>query len=145
MQALVDDSHLANPRRLTLGLDQNRLSMLLAVLHRHGGVPTYDQDVFVNVVGGLRVMETAADLALILAVISSLRNKPLANDLIAFGEIGLAGKCPVPSGQERLKEAIKHGFKRALIPKANAPKTTPPGIEVITIERIHEIFDHLSM
>jgi DNA repair protein RadA/Sms len=141
VQALVDASHLANPRRLTLGLEQNRLSMLLAVLHRHGGVATYDQDVFVNVVGGLRVMETGADLALILAVLSSLRNKPLPVDLIVFGEVGLAGEIrPVPSGQERLREAAKHGFKRAIIPKANAPKTDPPGMTVVAIERLHEAF-----
>ncbi len=144
VQALVDTSHLANPRRLTLGLEQNRLSMLLAVLHRHGGVATYDQDVFVNVVGGLRVMETGADLALILAVLSSLRNKPLPVDLIVFGEIGLAGEIrPVPSGQERLKEAAKHGFKRAIIPKANAPKTDPGGMTVIAIERLSEIFGNI--
>lgn len=143
VQALVDTSHLANPRRLTLGLEQNRLSMLLAVLHRHGGVATYDQDVFVNVVGGLRVMETGVDLALILAVLSSLKNKPLPVDLIVFGEIGLAGEIrPVASGQERLKEAAKHGFKRAIIPKANAPKVDPPGITVIAIERLTEIFDN---
>ncbi len=144
VQALVDTSHLANPRRLTLGLEQNRLAMLLAVLHRHGGVATYDQDVFVNVVGGLKVMETAADLALILAVLSSLRNKPLELDLVVFGEVGLAGEIrPVPSGQERLKEAAKHGFKRAIIPKANAPKTTPAGITVYPIERLAEIFNHI--
>jgi len=144
VQALVDASHMANPRRLTLGLEQNRLSMLLAVLHRHGGVVTYDQDVFVNVVGGLRVMETGSDLALILAVLSSLRNKPLPVDLIVFGEIGLAGEIrPVASGQERLKEAAKHGFKRAIIPKANAPKIDPPGMEVVAIERLNEIFDKI--
>lgn len=144
VQALVDPSHMANPRRLTLGLEQNRLSMLLAVLHRHGGVATYDQDVFVNVVGGLRVMETGADLALILAVLSSLRNKPLPIDCVCFGEIGLAGEIrPVPSGQERLREAAKHGFKRAIIPKANAPKTDPPGMTVIAIERLSEIFDNI--
>ena len=144
VQALVDTSHLANPRRLTLGLEQNRLSMLLAVLHRHGGVATYDQDVFVNVVGGLRVMETGADLPLILAVLSSLRNKPLPVDLIVFGEIGLAGEIrPVQSGQERLKEAAKHGFKRAIIAKANAPKVDPPGMTVVAIERLSEIFGNI--
>jgi DNA repair protein RadA/Sms len=144
VQALVDSTHSPNPRRLTLGLEQNRLAMLLAVLHRHGGVATYDQDVFINVVGGLRVTETAADLALILAVLSSLRNKPLEMDLIVFGEVGLAGEIrPVPSGQERLKEAAKHGFKRAIVPKANAPKVSPPGIIVIPIERLSEIFDQI--
>jgi DNA repair protein RadA/Sms len=145
VQALVDTSHLANPRRLTLGLEQNRLSMLLAVLHRHGGVATYDQDVFVNVVGGLKVMETAADLALILAVLSSLRNKPLDMDFIVFGEVGLAGEIrPVPSGQERLKEAAKHGFKRAILPKGNAPKTPPPGMTVFAIERLSEIINEIK-
>ena len=115
VQALVDTSHMANPRRVTLGLDQNRLAMLLAVLHRHGGIPTYDQDVFLNVVGGVKVLETASDLALMAAVISSLRNKPLPHDLLVFGEVGLSGEIrPVPSGQERLKEAAKHGFKRAI-------------------------------
>jgi DNA repair protein RadA/Sms len=139
VQALVDASHLSNPRRVTVGLDTNRLSMLLAVLHRHGGVASYDQDVFVNVVGGVRVTETAADLALLLAVISSLRNKPLPQDLIVFGEVGLAGEIrPVPSGQERLREAAKHGFKRAIMPKANAPKGKVDGIEVIAVQRLDE-------
>lgn len=139
VQALVDTSHLANPRRVTVGLDTNRLSMLLAVLHRHGGVASYDQDVFVNVVGGVRVTETAVDLALLLAVISSLRNRPLPQDLIVFGEVGLAGEIrPVPSGQERLREAAKHGFKRAIMPKANAPKNKIEGMEVIAVQRLDE-------
>lgn len=124
VQALVDQSHLANPRRVTVGLDPNRLAMLLAVLHRHCGIVTYDQDVFVNVVGGLRVMETGADLAVLLAVLSSLQNRPLPADLLVFGEVGLAGEIrPVPSGQERLHEASKHGFRQAVVPKANAPRT----------------------
>ncbi len=140
VQALVDASHLANPRRLTVGLDQNRLSMLLAVLHRHGGVATYDQDVFVNVVGGLRVLETGADMALILAVLSSLRGKPLPTDLIVFGEIGLAGEVrPIASGQERLREAAKHGFKEAIVPKANLPKNPLAGITVHGVERLQEV------
>lgn len=139
VQALVDESHLANPRRVTVGLEQNRLSMLLAVLHRQGGVATYDQDVFVNAVGGLRITETAADLALVLAVLSSLRNKPLPADLIVFGEVGLAGEIrPVPSGQERLKEAAKHGFKRAIVPKANAPKTQSREIEVMAVDKLSD-------
>lgn len=142
VQALVDASHLANPRRLTVGLDQNRLSMLLAVLHRHGGVATYDQDVFVNVVGGLRVLETGADMALILAVLSSLRGKPLPTDLIVFGEIGLAGEIrPIASGQERLREAAKHGFKEAIVPKANLPKNPLAGITVHGVERLQEVLD----
>lgn len=144
VQALVDTSHLGNPRRVTLGLDQNRLAMLLAVLHRHGGVPTYDQDVFINVVGGVKVLETAVDLALLATVISSLRNRPLAHDLLVFGEVGLSGEIrPVPSGQERLKEAAKHGFKRAIIPKANAPKQSPDGLTVIAVTRLEQALEAL--
>ncbi len=139
VQALVDTSHLANPRRVTVGLEHNRLSMLLAVLHRHGGVVTYDQDVFVNVVGGLRVTETGADLALVLAVLSSLQDKKLPNDLIVFGEVGLSGEIrPVPSGQERLREAAKHGFKTAIVPKANAPKKPIEGLQVMPVEKLGE-------
>ena len=139
VQALVDESHLANPRRVTIGLDQNRLSMLLAVLHRHGGIPTYNQDVFVNVVGGVRVTETAADLALLLAVLSSMRNRPLEKNIVIFGEVGLAGEIrPVQSGQERLKAAAKHGFKKAVIPKANAPKKPFPEINVIAVNNLIE-------
>lgn len=146
VQALVDTSHLGNPRRVTLGLDQNRLAMLLAVLHRHGGVATYDQDVFVNVVGGVKVLETAVDLALLAAVMSSLRDRPLPMDLMVFGELGLSGEIrPVPSGQERLKEAAKHGFTRAIVPRANAPKENPKGMQVIAVTRLDEalsaIFD----
>lgn len=144
VQALVDTSHLGNPRRVTLGLDQNRLAMLLAVLHRHGGVPTYDQDVFINVVGGVKVLETAADLALLATVISSLRNRPLAHDLLVFGEVGLSGEIrPVPSGQERLKEAAKHGFKRAIVPKANAPKAAPEGLTIVAVTRLEQALDAL--
>jgi DNA repair protein RadA/Sms len=139
VQALVDESHLANPRRVTIGLDQNRLAMLLAVLHRHGGIPTYNQDVFVNVVGGVRVTETAADLALLLAVLSSMRNRPLEKNLVIFGEVGLAGEIrPVQSGQERLKAAAKHGFKKAIIPKANAPKKPFSDIEVVAVDNLIE-------
>ncbi len=144
VQALVDTSHMANPKRVTLGLDQNRLAMLLAVLHRHGGIPTYDQDVFLNVVGGVKVLETASDLALMAAVISSLRNKPLPHDLLVFGEIGLSGEIrPVPSGQERLKEAAKHGFKRAIVPKGNAPKEAPAGLQIIAVPRLEQALDAL--
>ena len=139
VQALVDTSHLANPRRVTVGLDQNRLAMLLAVLHRHGGVATYDQDVFVNAVGGIRVVEPGADLAIICSVLTSLRQRSLEQDLVVFGEIGLAGEIrPVPSGQERLREAAKHGFKRAIVPKGNAPKVAPEGIEVIAVSKLDE-------
>ncbi len=145
VQALVDESHGSNPRRVTLGLDQNRLAMLLAVLHRHGGVAMYDQDVFVNVVGGVRVTETGADLAVVLAALSSLRNRPLPMDLVVFGEIGLAGEIrPVQNGQERLREAAKHGFKRAIIPKANAPKDAIKDMQIIAVQRLADalnVFD----
>jgi len=133
VQALVADSHLSNPRRVTLGLEQNRLSMLLAVLQRHGGIAVGDQDVFVNIVGGVRVNETAADLAVLLAVLSSFRDRVLPTDMIAFGEVGLAGEIrPVPNGQERLREAAKHGFRQAIVPAANAPKETAIGEMTIT-------------
>ncbi len=145
VQALVDESHLGNPRRVTVGLEQNRLAMLLAVLNRHGGVATYDQDVFVNVVGGVRVMETSADLALICAVISSLKNRPLPQDLIIFGEVGLAGEIrPVPNGQERLREAAKHGFKRAIVPFGNLSKTQIEGMEIIGVNRLEEVLGQLD-
>lgn len=145
VQALVDESHLANPRRVTLGLDQNRLALALAVLHRHGGVVTYNQDVYVNIVGGVRVNETAADLPVLLAVLSSLKNRPLPNDLIVFGEVGLAGEIrPVQSGQERLREAAKHGFKRAIVPLANAPKGAAiEGMEVIAVSSLSEALSQL--
>lgn len=139
IQALVDDSQLGNPRRVTVGLDQNRLAMLLAVLHRHGGLHCGDQDVFVNVVGGVKVLETSADLALLLSVVSSFRDKPLPRDLIAFGEVGLSGEIrPVPSGQERLQEAAKHGFKRAIVPKANVPKGGIKGMDVVGVDKLSE-------
>jgi DNA repair protein RadA/Sms len=145
VQALVDQSQLGNPRRVTLGMEQNRLSMLLAVLHRHGGLLTGDQDVFVNVVGGVRVCETAADLAVLLAVSSSLRNKALPGDLLVFGEIGLSGELrPVPNGQERLQEAAKHGFRRAIIPLANKPKQPVQGLELTAVERIAQVLDVFS-
>jgi DNA repair protein RadA/Sms len=140
VQALVDQSPSPSPRRVALGLDQNRLAMLLAVLHRHGGVGVYDQDVFVNVVGGIRVQETAADLPLLLAVVSSLRDRPLAEKTVAFGEVGLSGEIrPVPNGDERLKEAATHGFRRAIVPRANKPKHNPfKAMEVIGVERLAE-------
>ena len=145
VQALVDESHSSNPRRICLGLDANRLTMLLAVMHRHGGIALYDQDVFVNVVGGVRVTETGADTALLLSALSSFRNRPLPNDLITFGEIGLAGEVrPVPNGQERLREAAKHGFKQAIIPKANMPKKNEmvEGLQVTPVQRVSELVDH---
>ena len=139
VQALVDEAHAPNPRRLSVGLEQNRLAMLLAVLHRHAGIAVFDQDVFVNAVGGVKIDEPAADLPVLLAIVSSLRNKPLPEKLVAFGEIGLAGEVrPVQRGQERLREAAKLGFKLAIIPKANAPKTAIEGIEVVSVERVEE-------
>lgn len=145
VQALVDESHLANPRRVTVGLDQNRLSMLLAVLHRHSGVITYNQDVFANVVGGLRVTETSVDLALLAAIFSSLKNRPLPEDLIIFGEVGLSGEIrPVPSGQERLKEAQKHGFKRAIISKGNAPRNLSDDFKIIAVDHLRDALNALD-
>ena len=146
VQALVDESHIANPRRVTLGLEQNRLAMLLAVLHRHGGIATYDQDVFVNVVGGMRVTETGADLAVVLAILSSLRNRPLPDGLVVFGEVGLAGEIrPVPNGQERLREAAKHGFKHAIAPYANLAKHDVEGMEVTGVKRLAEALEQIRL
>jgi DNA repair protein RadA/Sms len=146
VQALVDESHAPNPRRVCVGLDQNRLAMLLAVLHRHAGVAMFDQDVFVNVVGGVRIMEPAADLAVLSAAVSSMRNRPLGKDLVIFGEVGLAGEVrPVQRGQERIREAAKLGFKRAVIPAANQPKRPDGNIDIIPVRRLDEalsaIFD----
>jgi len=145
VQALVDVAQGMTPRRLAQGLDQTRLAMLLAVLHRHAGVAVHDQDVFVNAVGGVRIEEPAADLAVVLAVISSFRNRPLPEKLVVFGEIGLAGEVrPAPRGQERLREAAKLGFRRALIPRANAPKQTIEGIEVVAVERLADALAELA-
>jgi len=144
VQALVDASALSNPRRVALGLEQNRLSMMLAVLHRHAGVAMLDQDVYVNVVGGVRIGETAADLAVLAACLSSFRDRPLPTDLAIFGEVGLAGEIrPVPNGEERLREAAKHGFARVILPKANAPKKAPAGVEVQPVGRLAEVLDLL--
>ncbi|MEO1079999.1 MAG: DNA repair protein RadA [Pseudomonadota bacterium] len=142
IQALVDDSPLGNPRRLAVGLEQNRLALLLAVLHRHGGLQVGDQDVFANVVGGVRVVETAADLALLLAIVSSFRDRALPRDLVVFGEVGLSGEIrPVPSGQERLAEAAKHGFRRAVVPRGNAPKKAPQGMQVYPVAHLAEALE----
>lgn len=144
VQALVDESMLGNPRRVTVGLDQNRLAMLLAVLHRHGGLQVGDQDVFVNVVGGVKVSETSADLALLAAVVSSFRDRILPQELIVFGEVGLSGEIrPVPNGQDRLREAAKHGFKRAIVPKANVPKESIDQMEVIGVTKLSEALEVL--
>ena len=144
IQALVDGSQLGNPRRVAVGLEQNRLAMLLAVLHRHGGLYMADQDVFVNVVGGVKVTETSADLALLLAIVSSFQDKSLPKDLVVFGEVGLSGEIrPVPGGQERLQEAAKHGFTKAIVPKANAPRNKIDGLEVIPVSKIAQALEAL--
>lgn len=142
IQALVDHSQLSNPRRVAVGTEQNRLALLLAVLHRHGGLALGDQDVFVNVVGGVKISETSADLALLLAIVSSFKDSQLPRDLIVFGEVGLSGEIrPVPNGTERINEAAKHGFTRAIVPIANKPKQPPAGMEVQAVTNIAEALD----
>jgi DNA repair protein RadA/Sms len=144
IQALVDTSHLPNARRLSVGLEQNRLAMLLAVLHRHAGIAAFDQDVFINAVGGVKIAEPAADLAVLLAINSSMRSKPLPRGLVVFGEVGLAGEIrPAPRGQERLREAAKLGFSIAMIPKSNVPKQKIEGMTIVAVERIDEAFNKL--
>jgi DNA repair protein RadA/Sms len=146
IQALVDDSHFGSPRRVAVGLEQNRLAMLLAVLHRHGGLALGDQDVFVNVVGGVKVAETSSDLALLIAVVSSFRDRPLSEGLIAFGEVGLSGEIrPVPNGQERVREARKHGFKRAIVPAANCPKQAPEGMDLVPVKTLAQALEALEV
>jgi DNA repair protein RadA/Sms len=142
VQVLADPSLGANPRRVAVGIDGNRLTMLLAVAHRHGGLALHGQDVFANVVGGVRLGETAGDLAIVLAARSSLLDRALPQSLIAFGELGLAGEIrPVPFGEERLREAAKHGFTTALVPEANVPKRPPPGMTVRGVSRLSEALD----
>ncbi len=144
IQALVDTTMGGSPRRLSVGLEQNRLAMLLAVLHRHAGIGCFDQDVFVNAVGGVKISEPAADLPVLLAIISSLKNRPLPEKLVVFGEVGLAGEIrPAPRGQERLKEAAKLGFTRALVPEANKPRQPLPGLEVVAVSRIEQAVERL--
>lgn len=144
IQALVDTAHVPNPRRLSVGLEGTRLAMLLAVLHRHAGVVTHDQDVFVNAVGGVKITEPAADLPVLLAIMSSLRNKPLPAGLVVFGEVGLAGEIrPAPRGQERLREAAKLGFSIALIPRANAPRQPIEGLEIWPVDRVESAIERL--
>ena len=143
VQALVDQANGA-PKRICVGMDQNRLSLQLAILHKHGGVVTFDQDVFINVVGGIKVSETASDLVVMLAIVSSLRDRVIPKDWIAFGEVGLAGEVrPVYNAQERLSEALKQGFKLAIMPKANAPKKPLKGIKIVAINRLSEALDYL--
>lgn len=145
IQALVDTNAYGNPRRVAVGLDQNRMAMLLAILHRHGDLMLGDQDVFVNVVGGVKVAETSADLASLLAMVSSFRNKPLARDLVVFGEVGLSGEIrPVPSGQERIREAVKHGFRTAIVPAANAPREHLGDMHVIAVKNLSEALDAIK-
>ena len=142
IQALVDTAHVPNPRRLAIGLEPQRLALLLAVLHRHAGIATFDQDVFVNAVGGVRIEEPAADLAVLSAIVSSIRNKALPRGLVAFGEVGLAGEVrPAPRGQERLREAAKLGFSLAIIPKANAPKRPIEGMAIVAVDRLAEALE----
>lgn len=145
IQALVTESHLGNPRRISVGLEANRLAMLLAVLQRHGGIPLFDQDVFINAVGGVRISETGADLAVILAILSSFRDKPVSNRLLVFGEVGLSGEIrPVPNGEERLKEASKHGFESAIIPAANKPRGDSIGnMKLIPVNHLAETLNAL--
>ncbi len=139
VQALVDSSSLGNPRRVTVGLEHNRLAMLLAVLHRHVGIATFDQDVYVNVAGGVKLTETAADLAIVVAIISSLQHRSLHKALIVFGEVGLSGELrPVQNGQERLKEAVKHGYKKAIIPTANAPRQDIADMTVLAVPTLQQ-------
>ena len=142
IQALVDETPAEIPRRITIGLEQNRLIMLLAILHKHGHITTYNQDIFINVVGGVRVNETSVDLALVLAMVSSFRDKPLPDKLIVFGELGLAGEIrPVPSGIERLKEAAKHGFTMGIIPQANLPQQPIPDFTTYGVQTLAEALD----
>jgi len=146
VQALVDQSHMANPRRLSVGLETQRLSMLLAILNRHSGISTHNLDVFLNVVGGLQIFEPAADLPILFAIISSLRNRPLPAHMLAFGELGLAGEIrPVPGGQERLKEAAKHGFKLAVVPQANAAKKNIDGMKILPVQTLKEAIDSVEI
>jgi DNA repair protein RadA/Sms len=139
LQALIDDAQGVSPRRVAVGFEASRLALLLAVLHRHGGVSTAGQDVFVNVVGGVRIGETAADLPAVVAVLSSLRGRAVPHDLVCFGELGLTGEVrPVPFGDERLREAAKQGFRRALVPAANAPRRAVAGLEVLAVARLEQ-------
>jgi DNA repair protein RadA/Sms len=145
IQALVDVSHSNNPKRLSVGLEHNRLALLLATLHKHAGIACYDQDVFINAVGGVKISEPGVDLAVLCAIVSSFKNKPIDQKTIIFGEVGLAGEVrPVQRGQERIKEAAKLGFNRAIIPKANVAKQKISGIEIIPVENLSQALSKLS-
>lgn len=143
VQSLVDTSHGSQPRRVALGLEGNRLNMLMAVMHRHGGISLAEQDVFANVVGGMRIQETAADLPLLMAALSSLRGRPVPMDTVVFGEVGLAGEIrPVAAGEERLQEAVKHGFRRALVPAGNQPRRSAKlDMEIVPLQRLSQAID----
>lgn len=146
VQALVDESPLPQPRRLTVGFEQNRLNMLLAIANKHAGFSTYDQDVFINAVGGVRLIETGADVAVMLSIVSSFKNKPFPSNTVVFGELGLTGEIrPVPGGQMRLKEAKHLGFKRAIAPRANCPKKPIPGLTIYPVNSISELIDQLDI
>jgi DNA repair protein RadA/Sms len=142
VQALVDQSHLNNPRRVSLGLEYNRLAMMLAVMHRHGGIALSDQDVFINVVGGMRVTETAADLPMVMALHSSFRDRPLDGRIVCFGEVGLSGEVrPVPDGEDRLREAAGHGFELAIVPARNVPRKPPSGLKVVGVNNVAQALE----
>jgi DNA repair protein RadA/Sms len=142
VQALVDPSHLNNPRRVALGLEYNRLAMMLAVLHRHGGIALAEHDVFINVVGGIRVSETSADLPMLLALVSSLQDRPFPDGLVCFGEVGLSGEVrPVPDGEQRLKEAAGHGFKTAVVPSANRPRKPIGDLAVVGVDHVRDALE----
>jgi DNA repair protein RadA/Sms len=146
VQALVDQSGSGSPRRLAVGLDQNRLSMLLATLNRHAGISTHAHDVFINVVGGVRISETSADLAALVAAVSSLRDVPIPQGTVVFGEVGLAGEIrPVIYGEERLREAVKRGFDRAIVPRANLPKKPVDGIQLIGVDYLSGALEALAL
>jgi DNA repair protein RadA/Sms len=145
VQALVDQSMLSNPRRLCVGLDSSRLAMILAVLHRHAGLQIGDHDVFLNVVGGVRVLEPASDLAVALAIVSSFRDNPLPGNMAVFGELGLTGEIrPVQRGQERIREAVKLGFKTILIPEANKPGKADSSIRIVALRHVRELLEYLQ-
>jgi DNA repair protein RadA/Sms len=145
VQALVDLSHLNNPRRVALGLEHNRLAMMLAVLHRHGGIALSDHDVFINVVGGMRVTETGADLPMLLALFSSFRDRPAPDKTVCFGEVGLSGEVrPVHDGEQRLREAASHGFARALVPAANAPRKAVKGLEIVALRDVGQALEKMG-
>ncbi|NCX44696.1 MAG: DNA repair protein RadA, partial [Betaproteobacteria bacterium] len=144
IQALLDASAGAQPRRLAVGLDAQRLALLLAVLHRHAGIACHDQDVFLNAVGGVRITEPAADLASLFSIVSSFKNRAIGKGIAVFGEVGLAGEIrPCPRGQDRIREAAKLGYRRLIVPKANVPRSPLEGLEILGVERLAQALDAL--